>query len=190
MRVAENEQRPAPSRPAPGAVAHVLLGLLSRQPRHGYELKASFEGLLGSTWPLNISQVYRALARLEDDGMVRSQVVAQELLPDRRVYSITASGRAAVRRWLQSASDSPDRLRDELFIKLLIAAQAGMSETDVLLERERNERFQAIARLTRRRADSGTDVATALVLDGVILRLEADLKWLDVFEQRWRELAR
>ena len=79
---------------------YALLGLLAQEPRHGYDLKTAFETLLGGTWPLNIGQVYSTLSRLERDGFVESQVVPQDLLPDRKVYALTQTGLEELDRWL------------------------------------------------------------------------------------------
>src|SRR6185436_4030481 len=72
---------------------YLLLALLAKAPQHGYELKQSFEDMLGGTWLLNIGQVYTTLGRLEEDGLIEPTVVRQDLLPDRKVYSLTASQR-------------------------------------------------------------------------------------------------
>ena len=98
----------------------VLLGLLDVEPRYGYELKAVFEQFLGGTWPLNIGQVYTALARLEKDGLVECQVVPQDLLPDRKVYALTEKGRAELRAWADRPDDGPVSLRDAFFLKIAI----------------------------------------------------------------------
>ena len=80
------------SRPKPLIVAHLLL-LLSEQPRHGYELAASLR-----TWEfegVTPSMVYRDLARLEAEGLVRSFWEASQARgPARHMYELTASGRA------------------------------------------------------------------------------------------------
>ena len=78
-------------RPRSLIVAHLLL-LLAEQPRHGYELAESlrdweFEGVTTST-------VYRELARLEEDGLVRSFWQASQARgPARHMYELTPGGR-------------------------------------------------------------------------------------------------
>lgn len=84
-------QHAAISRPKPLIVAHLLL-LMADEPRHGYELAASlrtweFEGVTPST-------VYRDLARLEADGLVRSFWEASQARgPARHMYTLTDAGR-------------------------------------------------------------------------------------------------
>ncbi|WP_238455294.1 PadR family transcriptional regulator [Micromonospora sp. ATA51] len=53
------------------SIRHGLLALLERGQMYGYQLRAAFEESTGSTWPLNIGQVYTTLSRLERDGLVR-----------------------------------------------------------------------------------------------------------------------
>jgi hypothetical protein len=47
--------------------------------------------------------------------------------------------------------------------------------------------MQALAELRARRMDPGLNPATVLVLQGAILRAEADLRWLDLCEEHVRE---
>lgn len=163
---------------------YLLLALLDREPRHGYDLKAVFEDFLGGTWPLNIGQVYTALARLEQDGLVSCEVVAQDLLPDRKVYSLTEDGRQELKRWTEEPAAGPVRLRDELFLKVMARSLLRRSDPLSLVWRQRESHMQALAQLTAMRDDPALHPSTALLLDGAILRTEADLKWLDLCEER------
>ena len=92
-----------------------LLALLAKEPAHGYELKIALEQTFGAAYPSpNIGQIYVTLKRLEADGLVRSQDVAQTTRPNKRVYELTEAGRDAVAAWVEEPSDGP-RIRDEFF---------------------------------------------------------------------------
>jgi DNA-binding PadR family transcriptional regulator len=169
-------------------IKHALLGLLNDGERHGWDLRASFELLLADTWSLNDGQVYTTLSRLERDGFVTSHTVEQRERPDRRMYRITTAGRAELRRWLGEVPSGAPLLKDELFLKILVQAVTGSGDPDVLLHHQRQHLVNALAGLTRRRTESKTPDATALLLDGAILRVEADLKWLDEVELRLHTL--
>ncbi len=52
------------------SIKHSLLVMLQQRQRYGFELREEFERSTGSTWPLNIGQVYTTLDRLERDGLV------------------------------------------------------------------------------------------------------------------------
>ena len=168
-------------------IKFLLLALLAKGKRHGYELKSLFEQLFGGTWPLNPGQVYMTLDRLEEAGLVTSEVVAQDLLPDRRVYSITEDGRHELKCWTAEPSDGPIRLREELFAKILTAMLADDGDPSVLIWAQRRTHMQALADLRARRRDPSLHPSTRLVLQGAILRTEADLRWLDQCEEYLRE---
>ena len=167
---------------------YLLLGLLAERPRYGYDLKAVFEEFLGGTWPLNVAQVYTTLARLEQEGLVSCEVVPQELLPDRKVYSLTEEGEARLTRWANEAVDGPIRLRDEFFLKVLVRARIHDGDARPLIAAQRRRHLESLAELTRLRAGAKLDPATSLLLEGAVLRAEADLKWLDLADERVKEL--
>ena len=52
------------------STAHVLLGLLAGEPKHGYDLKRAHDARLPRAKPLAFGQVYATLARLARDGLV------------------------------------------------------------------------------------------------------------------------
>jgi DNA-binding PadR family transcriptional regulator len=164
-----------------------LLGLLAQEPRHGYDLKNAFEAMLGGTWPLNIGQVYTTLSRLERDGLVDSEVVEQELLPDRKVYAITEKGREGLAQWLQLPASDSIRLKDEFFIKILVHQLVGSKDALPLIRKQVQIYMQKMAQLISLRSDSSLDPATILLIDGAILHLEADLRWLELCEERLKE---
>src|SRR5688500_6442057 len=121
----------------------LLLGLLAGRSRHGYELRSLFEELFGGTWPLNPGQVYMTLSKLEDEGLVTSELVEQELLPDRRVYSMTEDGRAELKRWTAEPVDGPIRIRDEMVAKVLTAMVSETASPLDLIWSQRRNHLQA-----------------------------------------------
>jgi DNA-binding PadR family transcriptional regulator len=166
------------------AVKYALLGLLAGGSRHGYDLKSAFEELLGGSWPLNVGQVYTTLARLERDGFVRSRVVPQDLVPDRKVYEITAAGRKELVRWLSEPTNGPVRLKDELFVKVLVQSLVKDGNPGDLIGRQRREHLQTLGELSELLSEDGLNPATRLIVEGAMLHVEADLEWLDLCEER------
>jgi DNA-binding PadR family transcriptional regulator len=163
---------------------YAVLALLSRARQHGYELKTVFEKLLGGTWPLNIGQIYLVLTKLEQEGLVDAERVPQDKVPDRKVYSITETGRKELIDWLEEPVVGPVKLRDEMFLKVILQQAAGLGDADELIWKQRRGHLDALAQLARLRDQVDTDQPTALLLDGLMLRMEADLKWLDLCEER------
>lgn len=168
----------------------VLLALLARAPQHGYELKAAFEQLLGGTWVLNIGQVYTTLSRLEQDGLIEPEVVHQELLPDRKVYSLTLLGQKELEGWMDEPLSALIRLRDEVFLKVIARTVSSPRSAMDLIGRQREQYLESVTQVAQMRAQRDLAPTTSLLLDGLLLRMEADLKWLDLCEDSLREADR
>jgi DNA-binding PadR family transcriptional regulator len=161
-----------------------LLALLAAGPAHGNELKQALEQRFGTVLPpLNAGQVYTTLGRLQRDGLVEDDAVAQDGRPNKRVYRLTADGQAELDRWVEDATPSP-RLKDDFFIKLVLAQAAGIADPLALIDRQRGAYLQALRELDDVAAQANGDTTAALLVEGAALHLEADLKWLDLCERR------
>ena len=164
------------------SIKHAILGLLSKKPLHGYELKAAYEEDLVPATQLNYGQVYTTLERLGRDGLVGHEVVSQAERPDKKVYALTAAGRKELREWLNTPSQLDLDLRNETFLKLTLARRLpGVDSLDVLAV-ERRACFERLHEVTQTRARADKEDAslqTRLLLDLAVLRLEAFLKWLE-----------
>jgi DNA-binding PadR family transcriptional regulator len=162
---------------------HAVLALLADEPAHGYEIKRALEERFGTVIaPLNAGQVYMTLQRLQRDELVADDAVAQRGRPDKRVYRLTAAGREALEEWL-GAPSAPTKLRDDFFMKLVLAHSMGLADPAELIARQRETYLRALGELERVLADGGAEGTTALVVEGAALHLEADLKWLDRCEE-------
>lgn len=82
------------------SLEHILLGLL-QEPATGYDIKNAFSENVRHFWSAELSQIYPTLKRLEQRRMLRSRVEPSPKGPNRRVYSLTAKGRAELLRWLR-----------------------------------------------------------------------------------------
>jgi DNA-binding PadR family transcriptional regulator len=167
------------------SIRHGLLALLERGPSHGYQLRTQFDATTGSTWPLNVGQVYTTLDRLERDGLV-----VQDGSPDgdgRIAYRITDAGRAEVRAWFGSPVSQKGAPRDELAIKLALAVTTPGVDVVSVVQTQRSATMTSLQELTRlktRAADGADDLAWSLVLDSLVFRAEAEIRWLDHCEAR------
>jgi DNA-binding PadR family transcriptional regulator len=164
---------------------YALLALLAKAPAHGYELKQAYESLFGAVQPpLNAGQIYTTLSRLERDHLVQDHHVAQDDRPDKRVYRLTGEGEAALREWFDEAVRGP-YLKDEFFTKLIVAKTSGAADPAALIQRQRVEYLQSLRALTDLRLKNPNgSTAAVLLIEGAILHLQADLKWLDLCEER------
>lgn len=160
----------------------VLLALLQKEPAHGYELKRAIELMFGEVWPaVNIGQIYSTLGRLEGAGLVRSQAVAQASRPDKKVFELTAGGRDVVRGWLDDVV-SPVPVRDAFFSKVVLAAWTGLADPIVLIDRQRRAFLRRLGELGEL-ADVAEGFAARLAVEGAVLHLQADLRWLERCEE-------
>lgn len=157
-----------------------LLTLLDRGPVHGYQLRHDFEAATGSTWPLNVGQVYSTLSRLERDGLVTADASAVATGPDaQRVYSITRAGRDEVRAWFTTPVTGDAPPRNELAIKLALAATTPGVDMAAVIQIQRRATMLSLQDFTRARERAGDDLAWQLVADSLIFSSEAEIRWLD-----------
>lgn len=174
------------------AVREGLLALLDDGPRHGYQLKTEFEGATGGVWPLNVGQVYTTLDRLQRDGLVDIEVVDDaDGGPGHKTYSITAAGREELGAWWVAVPSDDPPPRDELMLKTLMAIERGRDHAMDVITKHRSA-LTALLQLRRRERGGQRDsesVAAALVTDALVVRAEADLRWLDMCESRVTALA-
>lgn len=164
------------------AVREGLLALLRDESRYGYQLKTEFETATGGVWPLNVGQVYTTLDRLERDGHVTMRVGDDE----QKLYSITVRGLGELGEWWDAipADDPPPR--DELMLKVLMAIEQGVGHALAVITRQRSALLGLLQQRRRERSAEPTsgDLAALLVTDALIVRAEADLRWLDLCESR------
>ena len=160
-----------------------LLALLAEEDMYGAQLRAEFEQRTGSTWPLNIGQVYTTLSRLERDGLVDQAGPDEE---GRIAYAITAAGRAEVDGWWLTPVDRSSSPRDELVIKLALSVTAAGVDVPAVVQSQRTATLRHLRDLTalkrKRSSDDGTDLAWLLVLDNLVFSAEAEVRWLDHVE--------
>ncbi len=101
-----------------------LLGLLTYQDSTGYDLTKVFEDSLNNFWHAQSSQIYRELDRLEQKDWVKSRSVAQDKRPNKRVYTITESGRAALDEWLSAGAPQFEHSHEPFLVRVFFGADA------------------------------------------------------------------
>jgi len=164
----------------------VFLALLAGEGAYGYELRQELEKQFGDLLPtLNAGQIYTTLARMERDGLIVGHDVAGDRR-GKRVYKLTDAGRAALADWIETPVPGT-RLKDEFFMKFVIATGAGLATPRFLIEQQRREYLQSLRDLDEVLTSANGSAAVELLVEGAMLHLEADLKWLDLIEQRISE---
>jgi DNA-binding PadR family transcriptional regulator len=168
------------------SVPLTLLGLLEREPSHGYDLKRDYDTYFGHGRQLPFGQVYATLGRLARDGKVVAGDAEPGDGPDRKRYSITDTGRAEVDAWLGDPIEPEPHLQTILFAKVMLALMLG-KPAEAYLDRQRSAHIRRMQQLTElKRTGSMIDV---LLADHALFHLEADLRWIDLTSARLAELA-
>jgi DNA-binding PadR family transcriptional regulator len=175
------------------SVRNAILGLLAQRPRHGYELRAAFEALVGGEeiWEVKPAQVYTTLSRLEESGLVKKEATEQGGGSKKRIYGITPEGRSELNHWFATGVEG-EHQRDEFFIKLMLSIEDRRADPYQVIRAQRSELYQELHDATHRRnaADPQNELAQIFMLDKVIMHLEADVKWLDLLEARLDEIRK
>jgi len=168
------------------SVRQSLLAILDQGPCYGYQLRAEFDRRTGSTWPLNVGQIYNTLDRLERDGLVTKGDTDDQ---GHVYWQITDAGSAEVRTWLASPVERAAGTRDELAVKLAVAATLPGVDVAAVI---RAQRAASLAHLRELGAassaggepDGPQELARSLVVDSMIFAAEAELRWLEHAETR------
>jgi DNA-binding PadR family transcriptional regulator len=178
------------------ALEHAILVSLLEQPGSGYELARRFDRSIGRFWTATHQQIYRVLRRMEADGWIAAEEVAQDGRPDKKVYSAAGPGRAALADWLREPVE-PETVRHELAVKIRAAAFDDPAALVSEVERHRESHATLLARYLhgeQRDFPDLTALDTRQELQHVVLRggIEYErmtLAWLDDVLATLRRLA-
>ena len=163
-----------------------VLAMLAKEPAYGYQLRARLRQALGPVGDaMNDGQIYVTLTRLEKAGLVTAeQYPGLPDRPDRKVYALTAAGQHRVTEWLAEVSwPKPDLA--EFHLKLIAAAAAGLADPLTIVDRQRRELLRRLRDAQRAALAEPEDSEAALLLEGIVLRMQADLAWLEACEENW-----
>lgn len=170
------------------SVRHALLALLSEGPKYGLQLREEFVERTGEVWPLNVGQVYTTLQRLERDGLVQSDDAADP--GPQKGFRITEGGEHELTGWLRTPPDMASPPRDELVIKILVAARLPGVDVHEIIQSHRRYLVELMQQWTRLKEDeAGSDLGLALVVDAELFRLDSVIRWLDTADGRLRRAS-
>jgi DNA-binding PadR family transcriptional regulator len=167
------------------SVPLTLLGLLERQPSHGYDLKRDYDAFFGRGKPIPFGQVYATLARLARDGKAVPGDSEPGAGPDRKRYAITDQGAAEVEAWLAEPVEPEPHLQTVLFAKVTLALMLGRP-AEAYLDSQRAAHLRRMRELTDLKRTGG--VIDALLADHGLFHLEADLRWIELTTARLSSL--
>ncbi|MEV6849187.1 PadR family transcriptional regulator [Actinoplanes sp. NPDC051411] len=162
-----------------------LLGLLEREPSHGYDLKRDYDTYFGRGKNLPFGQVYSTLARLTRDGKVVMDEVSPGDGPDRKRYVITETGATEVDAWLVEPVQAEPHLQTVLFAKVVLSLMLDRP-AEVYLDTQRRAHLQRMRELTEIKRSG--ELVDGLLADHGLFHLEADLRWIDLTAARLDQL--
>jgi DNA-binding PadR family transcriptional regulator len=163
-----------------------LLGLLDREPRHGYDLKRDYDTYFGRGKPLPFGQVYATLARLARDGKVLGGEAEPGAGPDRKRYRITPAGKSEVETWLAEPAEPEPHLQTLLFAKVVLALMLGRPAEEYL-DAQRAAHLRRMRELTELKQRG--NLIDVMLADHGVFHLEADLRWIEMTAARLSALA-
>ena len=168
------------------SVRQSLLAILDQGPCYGYQLKHEYDRRTGATSSLNVGQIYNTLERLERDGLVRRGEADER---GHVYWQITEDGSLEVARWLASPVVRSSTTRDELAVKLAVAATLPGTDVAAVIRAQRVESLAQLHALQRTRysgesAGGPEELAWSLVMDSMLFAAEAETRWLDHVEER------
>ena len=163
-----------------------MLAMLAKEPARAYQLRDRLDAALGPLGEaLNAGHVYVTLGRLERAGLVVvEEPDAASARSDRKLYSLTPAGQERVFQWLSELSwPKPDLA--EFHLKLMAAATAGLADPVSIVDTQRRALLRSLRDAQRAAMSEPDGSAAGLLLEGAVLRLQADLRWLEACEQYW-----
>ncbi|MEU7887556.1 PadR family transcriptional regulator [Microbispora bryophytorum] len=167
-----------------------VLAMLAKEPSHGYDLRARLRRSLGPLGEsMNPGQVYVTLTRLEKAGLIVSERASGlPERPERKVYALTPAGQERVAVWLTEVGwPKPDLA--EFHLKLVVAAAARLADPVELVAAQRRELLRRLREAQHAVLAEPEGSAAVLLLEGVVLRLQADLRWLEACERAWSPVS-
>ena len=177
----------------PGMAAeHAILGLLALSESgmgHGYDLARQFspEAPLGNVVRLEPGMVYHHLKKLERLGWVTAVPETGPGRPARRVFALSSSGRAELRRWLAEPVARTREIRLDFLVKLYLALLLDPTLAVRLVDEQRQLCARLVESLSNRLRTAQVEEKQAadsanfgdMVLDMRLAQTQAALDWLD-----------
>ncbi|NWF69211.1 MAG: PadR family transcriptional regulator [Chloroflexi bacterium] len=174
------------------SVKYAILALLYQRQMHGYELGKQLALALKTDWDVKPGQIASTLARLEQAELVEPHSAAGDAAPDRKIYHLTEKGVEELRLWYLTAEVREYRSGDAFYLKLVFSLTGGPVTPEQVLRTQRRRLYQELHDIMalRRQVDADSELPLLLLLETVILHLEADLRWIEMCEGRLDDLKR
>ncbi len=154
-------------------VRTLCLGILALGDASGYEIKKMVaEGSFSFFSEASYGSIYPALTKLTEEGLVTCREQAQDKRPDKKVYSLTPAGRAALTETLRK-DPGPDRHRSEFLAALLFAEAVSPDRVRALIDERIAQHGRKIEELSALLQEDVTPVSRFVIEYGVAMQRAA-----------------
>jgi PadR family transcriptional regulator AphA len=170
------------------SLRYALLGYLYDTSMSGYDLAKAFDFSVGFFWNASHSQIYPELIKMEEEGLLASEKVAQEDRPSKTLYSATEEGRDEFVRWMKEPTRL-DPIRKPFLIKTFFMDRIDPQEAIELIDEQlRLLRKQLVVYKNMKERGDGSLACLGnpfsleiklLTLDYGIMHAEASVKWCE-----------
>jgi PadR family transcriptional regulator, regulatory protein AphA len=113
----------------------LCLGVLNFGDASGYEIKKLVELSFGHFLGVSYGSIYPALAELNREGLIECTVVAQDSRPDKKIYTLTETGKGKLREDLMGCPVS-HKVRSEFLFVLCFAHLLTPDRLNGILENQ------------------------------------------------------
>jgi PadR family transcriptional regulator AphA len=155
--------------------SYVVLGLVEMcQPATPYEIKRAAEATTSNFWTVAHTQLYGECSRLAREGLLDER--QEQTGRRRKLYRLTAPGRAALDAWRAEPTSEGFELRDPGAVKLFFgAAPKPLAKAQLAIHQRQLDRYRHTAK--------------ADMTDGARLALECGIGHEREYVRYWTKLA-
>jgi DNA-binding PadR family transcriptional regulator len=171
---------------------YIILGLLTAQTMHGYEMFQQFEnGTPGQIVHLEMSQMYAFLKKLERLHYIEAEIEQQGIRPPRKIYHLTKAGHDVFTQWLVEPAEKPRDIRILFLIKLYFVQLYMPQQTQVLLEKQLQACQRFLNNLQTRKEQESAHKGETTFFDHVVLssrihQTQALLDWMHELQKEFK----
>ena len=162
------------------SLRHVLLAVLSKEPNCGYGIGRLLQRELSHIWAARLQQIYGELAKLQADGLMDVESIDLPNRPTKKIYSLTAAGKAELDRWLADRAGLHTN-KDDLLVRLYCMERIPPDVLIRRLEEERDAYDVEVRELRHRLAQASrmdpSQLGLLLTLDAARSRAESQVSW-------------
>lgn len=167
------------------SLKYAMLGLIDRAPISGYDIMKEFNKELGNFWTAKHSQIYPELKKLADEGLIELKVEISGEVMEKKVYSITKSGREDFLSWLNREEDIDPTPKEVFRLRMYFANHLEATHLEEMLNSQLMQREEKLIRLQKamEEYESVPEINQVIfgdyiLIESAILREEATIKWL------------